>query len=66
MTAVKGSKQYRMVVVTYRPVWRWLFRGTLLLVAAAAVAASYWYGLDQGLAMQAEALSERDRLRTEL
>jgi len=62
MTAVKGSKQYKMKVVPYRPVYRALaWTGATLLVLAAIVSA-YYGGRYQGTLIQAEAIAERDQL----
>lgn len=66
MPQVKGSKQYHMVVVPYRPVRRALVIVLLLVAAAAAVAASYYRGHQQGMTQQADAVAERDRLREEV
>lgn len=63
MSQVKGSKQYHMVVVPYRPVRRVLTVVILLLVTAGAVAASYYWGHRQGMTEQADAVAERDELR---
>ncbi|MGD8174717.1 DUF6776 family protein [Marinimicrobium sp. ARAG 43.8] len=66
MTAVKGSKQCRMVVVRYRP-WRPVFWTLFVLVVmAAGVAASFYWGHYKGVIEQADAVAERDRLRIEV
>jgi len=66
MTAVKGSKQYQMKVVAYRPWARWLMTIGGLGLLVAAVYSSYFVGQFIGLEQQAEALAERDRLRIEV
>jgi Family of unknown function (DUF6776) len=66
MSAVKGSKQYRMVAVPYRPWLRSLLALAVVAVLMVSVAASYWYGQEQGQALQAEAVVERDSLKIEL
>ncbi len=66
MSAVTGSKQYRMVVVPYRPWIRSLVGVVALAVLALAVAGSYWYGSGKGQTEQAEAIAERDKLKLEL
>lgn len=63
MTSVKGSKQYRMVVVPYRPAYRfvmWLLGGAII---AAAVSGSYFVGSYKGKEQQRQAIAERDQLR---
>ncbi|MGH1372352.1 MAG: DUF6776 family protein [Cellvibrionaceae bacterium] len=66
MTAVKGSKQYRVVAVPYRPWMRALLVVGVLLLLAVSVTGSFWYGQLQGRAMQADAVAERDLLKTQL
>ncbi len=66
MSAVTGSKQYRMVVVPYRPWIRSLIALIALAVLALAVVGSYWYGSGKGQVEQAEAIAERDKLKLEL
>lgn len=66
MSAVKGSKPTRLVVVPYRPYAR------LVLVVGVATAVlvtglvSYLAGKYHGMSLEAEILAERDVLRTEL
>lgn len=66
MSVVKGSKQYQVKVVSYRP----LYRALVWLVGAALVAGallgSYVVGNYQGVALQAQAAAERDQLRIDL
>lgn len=66
MTAVKGSKQNRMIVVPYRPWLRTAVSLAVLVVLGLSVSGSFWYGQQSGQALQAEAVAERDRLRVEL
>ncbi len=66
MTAVKGSKQYRMMVVPYRPYRRLVWGLVLSLLAVAAVTASYLGGEFKGQESQRAAIIERDRLQLEL
>jgi len=66
MAAVKGSKQYRMVVVPYRPLVKAAVWAGLLLLALAAILASFYLGQERGLTQQADAVRERDRLRTQV
>lgn len=62
MSAVKGSKQYKMKVVPYRPVYRALaWMGASLLVLVVIVSA-YYGGRYHGTLIQAEAIAERDQL----
>jgi len=59
---VKGSKQYRSVVIPYRPLKR-LFWGTLLLVIIFSVAFScYRYGYSEAQRDYQEAMQEWNRL----
>ncbi|UTA47485.1 hypothetical protein L1F30_15185 [Simiduia sp. 21SJ11W-1] len=66
MSAVKGSKQYRLEVVPYRPWLRWSRRLLALLIAALAVYAAHWYGTSEALKYQAQALGERDQFEQAL
>lgn len=66
MSAVKGSEQYQLEVVSYRPVFRWTLRFVLLCLALGAAAASYFVGHEKGTAMQEQAIVERNKLRIEL
>jgi hypothetical protein len=66
MTAVKGSKQRKMIVVPHRP---WYRAGGFIVCLAVFGAVSwltYDYGLDQGLATKVEVVEERDALRSAL
>ena len=66
MTAVKGSKQYRVVAVPYRPWVRSLLVLGVLIVLAVSVTGSFWYGQKRGQVMQADAVAERNILKTQL
>ncbi|AFU99070.1 DUF6776 family protein [Simiduia agarivorans] len=66
MTAVKGSKQYKLEVVPYRPVWRWTIRLTFVALAAIAVAVAHWYATKEALRFQQAALQERDQFERAL
>ena len=66
MTAVKGSKQYNMVVVPYRP---WVRVGLFCLVLVVVTGSSlfaYRYGMDKGLATKVEVVRERDQIKRQL
>jgi len=63
MATVKGSKQYKMQVVAYRPVIRAIRNITFLLVVAAGIAGAFFYGNFKGTEIQKEAIEERDSLR---
>ncbi len=66
MTAVKGSKQHRMVVVPYRPLYK---AGVFLVFLAAMVTFSfvtYEYGMRQGLALKVAVVRERDQISVQL
>lgn len=66
MAGVKGSKQPRLVVVPHRP-WRSLAIGLLLAsLALGAALLSFYWGYHQGASLQADAVAERDRLRSEV
>lgn len=65
MAAVKGSKQYRMVVVPYRPFYRLILAVVLIVLTTAGIWGSYQYGHHKGTAVQEQALQERDRLQQE-
>ncbi|MDN3638383.1 hypothetical protein QWY82_06090 [Simiduia curdlanivorans] len=66
MSSVKGSKQYRLEVKPYRPVYRFLIRLTVLLLVAGFVYAAHWYGKTQALSYQEQALEERDQFEAAL
>ena len=66
MAAVKGSKQYDMVVVPHRP----LVKVLKVLFALGLVGFSglfcFEYGKDQGLALKVQVVKERDLIEQEL
>lgn len=66
MVAVKGSKQFQMVVVPHRP----YYRVAIFTLCVAAVVAFAWltylYGLDQGIATRFEVVQERETLKKQL
>lgn len=66
MNAVKGSKQYHMRVVAYRPWLRWLMLVVVSALAVGVVLGSFVVGQYTGVEQQAKAVAERDRLRIEL
>ena len=66
MAAVKGSKQHRMVVVTYRPV----YNAVIFLVFIAAMVVFGWliyeYGNNRGLELKVEVVREKDLISKQL
>lgn len=66
MTTVKGSKQFRMMVVPYRPYVRVLLSVAVIALLAVTGVVSYFVGNAQGIELQKQAIAERDRLRVEL
>ena len=66
MAAVKGSKQYDMVVVPHRP----LVKAFKVFFALGLVGFSGWfcfeYGKNQGLALKVQVVKERDLIKQEL
>jgi hypothetical protein len=66
MAAVKGSKQHRMVVVPYRPLYKAMIFMAFLLALAAFSWLTYQYGKNQGLALKVEVVRERDRVSRQL
>ena len=66
MTAVKGSKQYQMVVVPHRPLYK---AGIFLLFLMAMTAFSfltYEFGMSQGLAFKVEVVKEKEQIKPRL
>jgi len=66
MTVVKGSKQDKLMVVSYDPWTRFFKRLTILLIVAALAGASYLFGRYEASEAQAQAVAERDQLREDL
>ena len=66
MTAVKGSKQYQMVVVPHRPFYKVGVFSLCLLAVAAFSWLTYEHGMKEGLATRVEVIEERDLLRAQL
>lgn len=66
MAAVKGSKQYKLEVVPYRPVRRWTIRILLVIGVIALVMLAHWYATREALKFQQAALAERDQLKQSL
>ena len=66
MTAVKGSKQYQMVVVPHRPFYKVGVFCLCLLAVAAFSWLTYGHGMKEGLATRVEVIEERDLLRAQL
>ncbi|HIG39884.1 MAG: DUF6776 family protein [bacterium] len=66
MAAVKGSKQYQMVVVPYRPFQRAGIFCICLAIAATFTWLTYHYGLTEGLATKVEVIKEKEQLRKQL
>lgn len=66
MVAVKGSRQYQMVVVPHRPYYKASIFAMCLIAVAALSWLTYRYGLDEGIATQFEAVQEKNELRKKL
>ncbi|MDQ2075720.1 DUF6776 family protein [Marinimicrobium sp. ABcell2] len=64
--AVKGSKQPLLVVVPYRPVRTIVLWLSVIILGAALVAASFYWGFHQGSSIQAGAVTERNELRKQV
>jgi hypothetical protein len=66
MAAVKGTKQYQMVVVPYRP----LYKAVMFLVFMSLMAVFglliYEYGSNQGLELKVEVVREKDLISKQL
>src|SRR5690625_5071598 len=61
--AVKGTTQPLLVVVPYRPVRRIMPSLSWMVMVSARAAGSYYWGVNQGAARQADAVAERNELR---
>lgn len=66
MTVVKGSKQEKLMVVSYDPWTRFFRRFFVLLIIAALAGASYLFGRYEALEAQAQAFADRDQLKQDL
>ena len=66
MAVVKGSKQDKLMVVSYDPWTRFWRRTFILLLLVALGVASYVFGRYEALEAQAQAIAERDQLRLDL
>ena len=66
MTAVKGSKQYQMVVVPYRPLYKAMIFMAFLIAMALFSWLTYEYGRNQGLALKVEVVRDRDLISSQL
>ncbi len=66
MAAVKGSKQYQMVVVPHRPFYKATIFCVCLVAVAALSALTYRYGLTEGLATKVAVVDELEELRQHL
>lgn len=66
MVAVKGSKQYQMMVVPHRPYYRAAVFVLCIIVVAVLCFFTYRYGLDEGIATRFEVVQEREALRQQL
>lgn len=66
MAAVKGSKQYQMVVVPYRPLHKAMIFMAFLSALALFSLLTYEFGRNEGLELKVEVVRERDQIRQEL
>lgn len=66
MAAVKGSKQYQMVVVPYRPIYKVMIFMAFLVALAMFSWFTYRHGKNEGMALKVEVVKERDEIRQEL
>lgn len=66
MAAVKGSKQYSLRVVKYRPIFWWMLILVVAVLSSAAVFLSYQFGVMRGMGDQEKALADVARLSGEL
>jgi hypothetical protein len=68
VSTVKGSPQYRLKVVKYRPLLVWSLRMAMLLVVTIAIGASYRYGMlvggEKAAAAEREILRLQEAVRT--
>ena len=66
MAAVKGSKQYQMVVVPYRPLYKAMIFLAFLFAMAVFGWLTYEFGNNQGLELKVEVVREKDMISKEL
>ena len=66
MASVKGSKQYQMVVVPHRPVYKVVIFLTFLVLMAIFGWLTYHYGKSQGIALKVAVVQERNDIRIQL
>ncbi len=66
MSSVKGSQQYQLEVVSYRPVLRWSMRLLAICLVLGGITCSYLLGLREGTSLDIQAIIERDSLRVDL
>jgi hypothetical protein len=66
MATVKGSKQFKMVVVRSRPGLKFLLVLLAMTIVAALVYGSYLTGKEEGLALKVSVVQERDSLQAQL
>ena len=66
MAAVKGSKQFKMVVVRSRPGLKFALWVFALVAVGILGVASHHYGKESGLALKVAVVKERDDLQTQL
>jgi cell division protein FtsB len=66
LVAVKGSKQYQMMVVPNRPFYKWMVFFMCVIAVAVLCFFTYRYGLDVGIATRFEVVQEREALRQQL
>ncbi|MBL6691155.1 MAG: hypothetical protein ISP91_12250 [Pseudomonadales bacterium] len=66
MAAVKGSKQYQMVVVPYRPMYKAMIFMAFLVALAAFSWLTYQYGKNEGLALKIEVVEEKEHISQQL
>ena len=66
MTVVKGTKQDKLMVVSYDPWGRFWKRLFVLCLIAGLAFASYLFGRYEALEAQEQAIAERDQLKEEL
>jgi hypothetical protein len=66
VASVKGSKQHQMMVVPYRPFYRFGVFFLCLLLLGGFCWSTYEFGLKKGLATKVQVITERDSLKLRL